>query len=270
MADKKGIQTILVEAVILIRDDFAYRPGLSNCWLPASTLVEALQKSGHNDASILIDVCTFNTAISKASAFGAVMSRFDGSNQSGVFRINNHHHHYHYLTKETKQAPYPCTLNQVWKERVLEIAANAHVIPSTRARPHTLKKTRVLAISVGLETDANEDEQASNNKRQRLDIAYGFCSYWPASPEAYQLFAPRDSIDISGGSNNNTEMITIDPQEAMEHRINELQAVYESEDSWRCVAKGGDPTIVAQGPKSLRFGRGLRFMVRPINSHSET
>ena len=97
MADK-GIQTNLVEAVMLIRDDSVFGPRLSNCWLPASTWVEALQKLGHIDASIPIDVRKFNTAMSKASAFGSVMSRFDGSNQSGVFRINYQHHHYYYLT----------------------------------------------------------------------------------------------------------------------------------------------------------------------------
>jgi hypothetical protein len=31
------------------------------------------------------------------------------------------------------------------------------------------------------------------------------------------------------------------PQEAVERRITRLQAVYASEDSWRCVVKGGDP-----------------------------
>ncbi len=62
------------------------------------------------------------------------MSRFDGTNQSGVFHINYQHHHHYYLTQETKQATYPCPLNRVWKESVLEIAANALVIPLTRAR----------------------------------------------------------------------------------------------------------------------------------------
>jgi hypothetical protein len=211
MADK-GIQTILVKAVMLIRDDSVHGPRLSNCWLPASTWGEALQKSGHIDASIPIDVRKFNTAMSKASAFVSVMSRFDGSNQSGVFRINYQHHHYYYVTQETKQATYPSPLNQVWKESVLKIVANALVIPSTRARPHTVEHTTVLATSVGLETDASEqDEQESNNMRRRLDIASGFCSYWPASPEAYQLFTTsRDSIDISGGSNNSTDTIAIE------------------------------------------------------------
>ena len=243
MADK-GIQAILVKALMLIRDDSVYGPRLSNCWLPASTWMEALQKSGHIDASIPIDVRKFNTAMSKASAFGSVMSRFDGSNQSGVFRINYQHHHYYYLTQETKQAIYPFPLNQVWKERVLEIAANALVIPSTRARPQaTVDSTAtVLATSVDFETDADGDEQESNNKRQRLDSASGLCSYWPASPEAYQLFTPRDSIDTSGSSNNGTSTIAIEsPQEAVERRITELQAVYESEDSWRGVVNGGDP-----------------------------
>ena len=231
MADK-GIQTILVKAVMLIRDDSVYGPRLSNCWLPASTWVEALQKSGHIDASIPIDVRKFNTAMSNASAFGSVMSRFDGSNQSGVFRINYQHHHYYYLTQEMKQATYPCPLNRVWKERVLEIAANALVIPSTRARPHTVDYTSLLSRRVGVETNANEDEQESNNKRQRLDSASGSCSYWPASPEAYQLFRPRDSIDTGGSSNNSTDTIASEsPQEAVERRITRLQAVYESEDS---------------------------------------
>ena len=62
----KGIQTILVKAVMLICDDSVYGPQLSNCWLPASMWVEALQKSGHIDASIPIDVRKFNTAMSKA------------------------------------------------------------------------------------------------------------------------------------------------------------------------------------------------------------
>jgi hypothetical protein len=100
----------------------------------------------------------------------------------------------------------------------------------------------VLSRSVSVETDADEDEQESNNKRQRLDNTSGLCSYWPASPEAYQLFRPRDSTDTSGRSNNITDTIAIkSPQEAVERRVAWLQAVCASEDSWCCVVKGGDP-----------------------------
>ncbi len=43
MADQ-GIYTIFVRAVMFICDDPVYGPRLSNCWLPAATWVETLQK----------------------------------------------------------------------------------------------------------------------------------------------------------------------------------------------------------------------------------
>ena len=59
----QGLYTILVKAVMLVRDDPIYGPRMSNCWLPAATWVEALlQKTGHIDASLSIDVQKFNTS----------------------------------------------------------------------------------------------------------------------------------------------------------------------------------------------------------------
>jgi hypothetical protein len=120
---------------------------------------------------------------------------------------------------------------------------------SFRRQEQDVDSTSVLASSVGVETDANKDEQESNNKQQRLDCTSGSCSYWPASPDAYQLFRPRDSINTSSGSSNNsTDTITISsPQEAVERCITRLQAVYAGEDSWRCEARVEIPTIFAKG-----------------------
>jgi hypothetical protein len=81
----QGLYTILVKAVRLVRNDPTYGPRLSNCWLPAATWVEALQKTGHIDASLSIDVRKFNTAMPRAPLYGSVMSWLDGSNNSGVF-----------------------------------------------------------------------------------------------------------------------------------------------------------------------------------------
>ena len=50
------VYTILVKEVMLVRDDPTYGPRMSNCWLPAATWVEALQKAGHIDASLSIDI----------------------------------------------------------------------------------------------------------------------------------------------------------------------------------------------------------------------
>ena len=50
------VYTILVKEVMLVRDDPTYGPRMSNCWLPAATWVEALQKAGHIDAPLSIDI----------------------------------------------------------------------------------------------------------------------------------------------------------------------------------------------------------------------
>jgi hypothetical protein len=235
------IYTVVLRAVMSIRSDTTYSTRLLNSWLPAETWVKALRKIGLIDEEVAFSVRQFNAAFAKSASYGSVMSRFDGSNQTGMFRLTFQHQHYYYLTQETKQAIYPSPLNRAWKERVLEIAANVLVIPSTRARPSTVDSTTVLATSVGADADADADVQESPNKRQRVENVAGTCSYWPESPEAYQLFKPRRSSGDGGGGSDSTDTTTItSPQEAVERRIIQLQAVHESADSWRGVVKGGD------------------------------
>ena len=53
MADTGRISTIIASAVEILFNDSLYGPRLSNCWLPASTLVEALSKLDHIDASLI-------------------------------------------------------------------------------------------------------------------------------------------------------------------------------------------------------------------------
>ena len=98
MADK-GKSSILSDAVMLLRSDVTYGPRLLNCWLPASTWVEALKKSVLIDASLIIDERKFNTAISKSVSFGEAMQRFDGSNTTGVFRITFKKKFYDFFTE---------------------------------------------------------------------------------------------------------------------------------------------------------------------------
>ncbi|KAI2493926.1 hypothetical protein MHU86_20611 [Fragilaria crotonensis] len=222
MADQ-GIQTVLVKAVMLIRADPVYGPRFTNCWLPAATWVDVLCKTGHIDASIIIDVRKFNTAMSRAALFGSVMSR----NEAG----------------DVSKPPEP-----IMEKKVLEIAANALAIPSTRSRPSTVDYATVLHESVAGEDDADASEQESPNKRQRVDaVAAGnpaVCSYWPESPEAYQLFKPRrESVSIENTTVDTTTGRTVyleSPQEAVERRIILLQSVHESSEGWRGVVMGGD------------------------------
>jgi hypothetical protein len=74
---EKGRYSIVTDAVMRLRSDIIYRPRLSDCWLPASTWVEAFRKLNLIDASIAIDVRKFNTAMSKSPLFGEVMQQFD-------------------------------------------------------------------------------------------------------------------------------------------------------------------------------------------------
>jgi hypothetical protein len=138
-----GVYSILAAAVALIRSDATYGPPMSNCWLPVATWVEALMRTGNADASIIIDVRKFNASMSKSSSFGSVMTRFDRSNPTGVFRIDFKHQFFYDFTDQERQMEYPRPLSGAWKERVLEVlAANVLAIPSTTtsARPALLDR----------------------------------------------------------------------------------------------------------------------------------
>jgi hypothetical protein len=165
---------------------------MMNCWLPAEIWVEALQKMGHIDGGLAFNVGQFNAAFARSHKFGSVMSRFDGSNNTGIFCVSYQHRHYYYLTQESKQTTYPSPSNRAWKERVMETAANVLVIPSTRARPCTGDSIPVLATTTtgAVNIDVNEDEgQSSPSKRHRIHAASNVgvsssstTSYWSYSP----------------------------------------------------------------------------------------
>ena len=107
MSDKHGRYSILTDAITLIRSDITYGPRLSNCWLPASTWVEALTKLNLIDVSLAIDVRKFNSAMSKSPLFGEVMPQFNGSNTTGVFRITFQKTFFYYFADKTRQVWYP-------------------------------------------------------------------------------------------------------------------------------------------------------------------
>ena len=190
-----GVYSILAAAVELIRSDGTYGPRMSNCWLPAATWVEALRRTCHVDAFIIIDVRKFNASMLKSRSFGSVMTRFDGSNPAGVFQIKFKHQFFYYFTDQERQVEYPRPLNGAWKERVLEVAANVLAIPSTRARPALLESTTnslengdISGQSIAVPS-IDGDEQQSPNKRQRINDVASYqvqllASYWPDSPEA--------------------------------------------------------------------------------------
>ncbi|KAI2501687.1 hypothetical protein MHU86_12755 [Fragilaria crotonensis] len=244
MSDKR-IHSIVISAVVLIRSDTTYGRRLMNCWLPAEIWVEALLKMGHIDAGLAFNVAKLNAAFARSHEFGSAMLRFDGSNNTGVFRVTYQHRHYYYLTKETEQAVYPSPLNRAWKERVLEMASNVLVFPSTRARPSSIEVSTTDDATI----TEQHDEQPRSNKRPRLEIEpqpQEPQQYWPDSPEARQVFKPitacnnRRRTALGGDSGTFSTLINETAKEALQRRIKVLQLVHEDEQGWRNVVMGRD------------------------------
>jgi hypothetical protein len=155
----------------------------------------------------------------------------------------------------------------------METAANVLVIPSTRARPCTGDSIPVLATTTAgaVNIDVNEDEeQSSPSKRHRIHApsnvggsSSSTTSYWPYSPEAYQLFWPSsrsggDTLLVGGDSRSITET----PQEALERRILVLQSVNKREDSWRNVIIGRDVDNFCSKTEIFEIRQRASFLCR--------
>jgi hypothetical protein len=77
MTSITGKNAIISKSVAVICFDNIFEPRLSNCsncWLPVETVAKAMAVSGHVDASLVNDARSFNIAMSRRSAIGAVMA----------------------------------------------------------------------------------------------------------------------------------------------------------------------------------------------------
>jgi hypothetical protein len=224
MADSGGINAIIAKAV---------------SW------AEVLTKSGHIDPTIVsIDARKFNTAMSKSNLFGESMTHFDGTDQCGMFRVNFQRQFYCLYAQTMRQVAYPMPLNNAWKEKVVEAAANVLMIPSTRARPAAAAvpicspTDNVSITRYEPEIDSSVEPDSAilkelPSKRQRLLEILSY--WWPKSAEAYYMFRPR------GYDNRSSTTIAGEtPQDALNCRILLLQSVHSHEDKWRNVVVGRD------------------------------
>jgi hypothetical protein len=164
MIQNKGIYHIIAGAVSVLRADPTFGPRLSNKWLPPETWVDALAKSHIIDPSFDFNSKKFNAAMIKSkSEWGEAMLHFDGTNNTGVFRVRFQQQFYYYFTEKGKQVPYPSPLDAAWKERVLAAAANVLIVPTTRSRP---------AVEVHHDDhDASDHDASEANKGQRTRLS---------------------------------------------------------------------------------------------------
>ncbi|KAI2490129.1 hypothetical protein MHU86_24458 [Fragilaria crotonensis] len=66
---------------------------------------------------------------------GQMMSRFDGTNTTGIFRLTFQQKKFYIVTDKNTQVPYPVPLDGSWKDRVLAVAKNVFNPPATRSSP---------------------------------------------------------------------------------------------------------------------------------------
>jgi hypothetical protein len=125
----------MVRAVTVLLNDSRYGPRQSNCWLLASTWADALNKSGHIDASLVsTDARKFRMMPCQnlaSNSCGESVPCFDGTNQTGVFWGKYTRQSFYYFTEKQRQMLYPAPINNTWKDLVLQAA----VTPSTWVRP---------------------------------------------------------------------------------------------------------------------------------------
>ena len=222
METLKNFYKILIDAVSTLRINPTYGPRLSNKWLPVDIWVEALKKSGLVDSSFLIDKYKFNKAMtSSKSEWREGMLKYDGTNDTGVFRVWFSKQFYYYFTEKKMQVDYP-DMDTAWKESVLTVARHVLVIPTTRSRPANANPPDVREHS--------EEGGTQARKRQRTEAATEAATeattYWK-SPEAMKLFCdPTNDINAKA---------------TLQLHTAKLQKVNETEEGWRSVVQGRDP-----------------------------
>ena len=125
---------IITSAFMRLLDDKRYRRQLCRKWLPAETWAAKLTMSGLIDESLYtaVDAAMFNVAMSRSKRLfhGPSIDRFDGSNQSGIFRVVFQKKRYYMVTDPFDQAEYPNPLNKIWKASVVATAADVMSEPS--------------------------------------------------------------------------------------------------------------------------------------------
>jgi hypothetical protein len=264
-----GSKTAIIRcAFIKICTDTTFQRRLWNRWLPAATWVEALTLSNHIDQTLMssISVGAFNAAMgkSKGDFDGQMMSRYDGTNTTGIFQVRFQQTMYYIVTDKGKQIPYP-QLDKKWKEGVLAVAKNVFNIPSTRSSsndrvlPDESRNKRQRTADVDpdpLAIDANHMESHELVPRPvqvllpaPADMNYGDAgTAAPASTHhndtrqgllALSYWNSQDASNLFGVKLEETALG--DVRDVLKVRVKLLQSVSSREDGWRNVVDGRDP-----------------------------
>jgi hypothetical protein len=181
--------SILRSAFMQICADTTFQRRLWNKWLPADIWVEALGKSRLIDPDLMstIKVGTFNAAMGRSGGDfdGQMMSRYDGTNTTGIFRLTFQRMLFYNVTDKNKQVAYPLPLGESWKEGVMAVAKNVFTLPTTRWSSST-----ELLLHQGPTQNSKRQKTGNRDTRTTTSVVA------TASP-VHQDLLPTAPVDVS-------------------------------------------------------------------------
>lgn len=287
--------SIIRSAFMKICSDKIVQRRLWNKWLPAENWVEAIRKSNLVDQTFMssINVASFNSSMGKCKGDfdGQMMSRFDGTNSTGIFRLRFRQAFYYIVTDKNNQVPYPTPLDMRWKEEVMGNAKNVFNLPTTRSSA----SNDLLLGQPSTGTPANKRQKTSN-----FEAASSVATpQMPLSP--LQELPPPPVAAVNASLDASTHVVTMsnidtittnssrqeqlsslpsywnsrdasnlfgvhlhspldDVQDKLKLRVELLESVNRTANGWRNAVEGRDPDNLCS-PSEIFAVRGRSMML---------
>jgi len=234
---------LIEKAISLTCEHPMFKERLMNKWITDSTLVRAINSVHVLDKQVVdLDTSRLNKSLTTNPKLKILMDRFDGVNNSGLYRVNYCGRFFYYLTsKGNNQVSYPpVTTENEWVSKI-ELAQEAILWAQRMGVASAEGVIEITSSPVGLETPtgtrADTAAASPTPKRLRLispqDAANAVNSqqiatqsFWE-SPEATKLFCPKED-------DNSVE-------ETLQRRVKNLSSAVSATDGWRNIVEGPDP-----------------------------
>jgi hypothetical protein len=209
-----------------------------------------------------------------------MMSRFDGTNTTGIFWLTFQQTMFYIVTDKNTQVPYPVPLDGSWKDRVLAVAKNVFNPPSTRSSPSNDLQLQEAAVPSKCQKTGNHD--AISIPMPLLQVNHDAASIGALSPLLLSNLVQEEmspnttedkSVECTVGKTTSTPLPTNttrgvllnsllsywnsqdacnlfgvklhtpldDARDLLKVRVELLQSVNRSENGWRNVIEGRDP-----------------------------
>jgi hypothetical protein len=221
--------SILESALGLTFDHSTIGALIKGKWITPQTFLRAIQARGVLHSELELNVGSLNKLLPKIPKF-CTLDRYDGSNQSGLFKLIYSKKLFYHIVEPGVQVKYPVLDSKTFKIFVKTVDREVQSISfrSNRENEIPLAAAAAAAAPANSRERRTREEQSSSpvppvqSKRQKVLAE----SYWD-SDEARKLFEPREGDSSC--------------RETLERRVHQLRAVQQGCDGWRHAVVGRDP-----------------------------